>query len=91
VSVSTKRLFENASLSYQDFDRIRETCVSRGRLFKDPIFKASDKTLAWEDAQNHTESIGFKMKKDPVHWMRPHVCIERATIERQFSLCSKSW
>ena len=73
VSVASKRLFENIVVSYQEYERIRRSCVERGHLFKDPVFRASDKSLAWEDAQNHTESIGFKMKKDQVVWLRPHV------------------
>ncbi len=71
-----KRLFESPGVTYrtvQDYEHIRQSCLSRGRLFKDPLFRASDKSLAWEDAQNHTESIGFKTKKDPVVWLRPHV------------------
>jgi len=77
VSVSSKRLFESASLSHQDYERIRASCTERGRLFKDPLFKASDKSLAWEDAQSHTENIGFKLKKDPVIWLRPHVSFKQ--------------
>ncbi len=83
VSVATKRLFESTAISfqnYQDYEHIRQNCVTRGRLFKDPLFRASDKSLAWEDAQNHTESIGFVMKKSPVVWMRPHVSSDSSFI-----------
>ena len=81
--MATKRLFESTAISfqnYQDYEHIRQNCVTRGRLFKDPLFRASDKSLAWEDAQNHTESIGFVMKKSPVVWMRPHVSSDTSFI-----------
>ena len=34
VSVASKRLFERQAMAYQDYENIRQSCVSRGRLFK---------------------------------------------------------
>ncbi len=74
MPVWRKRLYELPEIAArQSFEHIRDTFLARGRLFKDPLFKAGESNLAWEDAQTHTENIGWWSKKNQVVWMRPHV------------------
>ena len=73
VSAHTKRFFESATVDNQDYEEIRRDCFERRKLFKDWVFRAADKSLAWEDAIANVTFKGYRLNQERVQWLRPQV------------------
>ena len=68
MSAHTKRFFESPHPDNQDYDEIRRDCFDRMKLFKDWVFRAADKSLAWEDAVANVTFRGYSLNQERVQW-----------------------
>ena len=74
----------------QDYNKLRRSCIQKGKLFEDPYFPADERSLFF------SQKLPFTPE-----WKRPHVSdhawisLYRLSLShchtRGFSLCAYSW
>ena len=77
---------EIAKFNNQDYESIRQNCLSQGCLFEDPTFRTSNRLLVDDQSSALVSYLGrSRIDKTSIEWLRPGVSIV-ATKENVQSL-----